>query len=142
MSETTTDAGTKEALADVFRDFSGDNLRDIWLFDQSEYESVYIRDDVATKLDDIDVPKYIENERYGFITRDTYSLLYYADYQYTVRGFNEFEQFRMFLTEEGDQKVGVLSSMDQRADGYDFHVLYDRLADLVANRSDETFIPG
>lgn len=142
MTQTANDSvDTKEALVDVFREFSGDRLRDVWLFDQSDHESVYIRDDVDAKLDDVDVSKYIENERYGFITQDTYSLLYYADYQYTVRGFDEFEQFRAFLTHGDDRKVGVLSSMDQRAEGYDFHELYERIVDLADGRSDDSFTP-
>ncbi len=34
-----------------------------------------------------DISQFIDNERFGYVTRDTYETLYYADYGYTVRGW-------------------------------------------------------
>ncbi|WP_458206466.1 DUF7522 family protein [Haladaptatus sp. NG-SE-30] len=71
---------TKQALVSAFAEFAGDDLRDIWLFDQTDFEVLYLRDDVATKLEDVTVSKFVDNERFGFITRDTYNQMYYASY--------------------------------------------------------------
>ena len=131
----------KEVLVGVFRTFGGDALRDVWLFDQSTHESLYIRDDVADHLKDVDVSRYVENERYGYITRDTYSVLHYATYQYTVRGFDEYEQFRTFLQNGEENKVGVFASFDQQERGRDFEKLQRKLDSVVADYPISAFVP-
>jgi len=130
----------KRALVETFSTFGSDALRDVWLFDQQTHERLYVRDDVARKIADLDVPRFVDNERYGYVTRDTYSDLYYTDYAYTVRGFDGFEQFRTFLCEE-DRRVGVFGSFDRREGGYDFGALNDALADVVADYPFEAFAP-
>jgi hypothetical protein len=110
----------------AFRDFAGDALRDVWVFDETDLHCLYIREDVAASLEDHDPARYIDNERYGFITRRTYENLTYASQQYTVRGFTEFTQFRTFLPRsERDGVFGVLASLDPEP--YDFQSLYDAL---------------
>ena len=109
------------SFLDLFEGFAGDALRDVWVFDEDGQECLYIRNDVSTRLDGHDPERYIDNERYGFITRRTYDELTYASYQYTVRGFDEFTTFRTFLGE-----FGVLASVDSGAD-HDFGELFDRL---------------
>lgn len=121
---------TKEALVSAFAAFGGDYLRDIWLFDQSDFEVLFLRGDVADKLEAVDVAKFIDNERFGFITRDTYDQLYYASYQYTIRGFDEFEQFRMFF--DDDRHVGMFASLDRRPGGHDYESLYRHVTDIAA----------
>jgi hypothetical protein len=130
----------KAALVEVFSAFDPDALRDVWLFDQRDHEALYLRDDVAQKIADIDVPRFVDNERYGYVTRDTYSDLYYADYDYTVRGFDGFEQFRTFLA-DGDVKVGVFASFDCRDGGYDFGALDDAASEVVADYPLDAFEP-
>ncbi|MFH5798253.1 hypothetical protein [Haladaptatus sp. CMAA 1911] len=125
---------TKEALVSAFAEFGGNSLRDIWLFDQSDYEMLFLREDVADKLEAVDVAKFIDNERFGFITQDTYDQLYYATYQYTVRGFDDFEQFRMFFDDDADddRHVGVFASLDQQPNGYDYESLYKHVTDIAS----------
>jgi hypothetical protein len=122
---------TKDALVSAFAEFGGEELRDIWLFDQTDFETLYLRDDVAAKLEDIDVGKFVDNERFGFITRDTYEQLYCAFYQYTVRGFGDFEQFRMFFADD-ERNVGVFASLDQRPGGHDYESLYRHVNDIAS----------
>ncbi|UPV73968.1 hypothetical protein M0R89_15690 [Halorussus limi] len=128
------------ALVEAFSTFGDDALRDVWLFDQRGHERLYLRDDVAEKIADLDVTRFVDNERYGYVTRDTYSDLYYADFAYTVRGFDGFEQFRTFLS-DGDRKVGVFASFDRREGGYDFGALSDSLAEVVADYPVDAFGP-
>jgi hypothetical protein len=109
----------------LFEGFAGDALRDVWVFDEDGQECLYIRDDVSTRLDGHDPERYIDNERYGFITRRTYDDLTYASYQYTVRGFDEFTTFRTFLG-----GFGVLASVDRGPD-HDFGELFDRLCETA-----------
>lgn len=129
----------KQALVTAFKEFGDNALRDVWLFDQSSHEPLYLRDDIQEKLMDVDVSKHIDNERYGYVIRDTYNLLYYADYEYTVRGFTEFEQFRAFISDSNDRKIGVLSSLDQTNSSYDFEELYQSVEDVVSTHSDTEF---
>ncbi|PSP54338.1 hypothetical protein BRC82_10510 [Halobacteriales archaeon QS_1_67_19] len=130
----------KSALVEVFSSFGEEALRDVWLFDQQDHEAMYLRDDVAAKVDELDVATFVDNERYGYVTRDTYGDLYYADYAYTVRGFDGFEQFRTFLSTD-DRNVGVFASFDRREGGYDFGRLRESIADVVADYPIETFVP-
>lgn len=121
---------TKEALVSAFAEFGGSYLRDIWLFDQSDHEWLFLREDVAEKLEAVDVEKFVDNERFGFITQDTYDQLYYATYQYTVRGFDDFEQFRMFF--DGDRHVGVFASFDRQPGGHDYQSLHSHVTDIAS----------
>lgn len=114
------------------RSFAGDALRDCWVIDLEGETLLYIRDDVAERVEAFDPGPYIDNERYGFITRDVYEDLSYAHYQYTVRGFDEFEQFRTF---PGAEPVGVLVSVDRTGERYDFGALYDAIEAVVDDRS-------
>ncbi|SFR53012.1 hypothetical protein SAMN04487947_1987 [Halogeometricum rufum] len=129
-----------ERLLGVFRDFGGRALRDVWLFDERAFERVYVRDDVAEAIadGDLDVERFVDNERYGFVTRQTYESLYYADYGYTVRGLSSFEQFRTFLC---DQPIGVFASFDLADDGYDYRQLDESVQELALELGPETFAP-
>jgi hypothetical protein len=132
--------GGKRALVEAFASFGGDALRDAWLFDQHDHESMYLRDDVERKVADLDVSTFVDNERYGYVTRDTYANLYYTSYEYTVRGFDEYEQFRTFLA-NGEAKVGVFASFDRREGGYDFGELQESIAAVVADYPIDDFAP-
>jgi len=131
----------KTALVSLFEEFGRGDLRDVWLFDQQAHEALYVRDDVQEKLASVDVEKFIDNERYGFITQETYELLYYADYRYTVRGFATFEQFRTFFTDPSGARVGVFASYDQSAGGRDFASLADSVSAVVSSRSGGKLTP-
>ena len=111
-------------IVDTVRAFGGDALRDLWVFDRGGYEHLYLREDIADAIDSVDVARLIDNERFGYVTRDTYEALYYADYGYTVRGFDEFEQFRTFV---GERPVGMFAGFDRGSAGRDFAALNDQL---------------
>ncbi|SEP25781.1 hypothetical protein SAMN04487948_1282 [Halogranum amylolyticum] len=129
-----------EALVATFRSFGEGALRDVWVFDQWTHQKLYSRDDVEDRLDNCDVAGFIDNERYGYITRDTYESLYYADYKYTVRGFSSFELFRTFFADD-DGRVGVIASFDHRESGYDFATLSGELQTAFEDHSVAEFVP-
>ncbi|ELZ82944.1 hypothetical protein C453_13071 [Haloferax elongans ATCC BAA-1513] len=115
-------------FVEVFREFGGDALRDVWVFDRNGHQPLYLRDDIESAISDIDVSHLVDNERFGYITRDTYEALYYADYSYTIRGFDAFEQFRTFV---GDTPVGVFAGFDVTDTGRNFAALNDRIQDIA-----------
>lgn len=130
-----------DRLVATFEEYGGESLRDVWLFDQWTHQQLYARDDVSAALAALDVDAFIDNERYGYVTRDTYEALYYADYAYSVRGFDSFEQFRTFLTDE-ETRVGVLASLDRRDGGYDWSALNDAVHAVVADYPVAEFVPA
>ncbi|WP_228546416.1 DUF7522 family protein [Halegenticoccus tardaugens] len=130
-----------DRLVALFEELGGESLRDVWLFDQWTHERLYVRPDVERRIEDLDVAAFVDNERYGYVTRDTYEKLYYADYQYTVRGFSSFELFRTFL-ESGDARIGVFASFDRRDEYYDFSKLDAKIGDLVGEYSTDEFRPS
>lgn len=130
----------KTALLDVLHSFGDDSLRDLWVFDGDTQQPLFLREDVESALADADVERYINNERYGFVTRDTYNALHYAEFYYTVRGFDEFEQYRTFVA--GDvERVGVLCSFDRRNGGYDFADLTEHINSLAADHAVQSLLP-
>lgn len=120
----------KRELVECIADFGDDALRDIWLFNPTRYEALYLRDDVEASIEDINVNNFVDNERYGYITRDTYNALSHATYQYSVHGFDEFEQFRAFLGEKTTDP-GVFISLDAHNGAYDFGELYNHLIEFA-----------
>ncbi|QLG62422.1 DUF7522 family protein [Halorarum salinum] len=119
----------KDDLIAALRGFGGDALRDAWLFDEETHESVYVREDVERQVADVDVAEYLDNERYGYVTRRTFEELHYTEYNYTVRGFDAFTQFRTFVPDD-DRRVGLIASFDPNGN-YDFDDLDARLAEAV-----------
>lgn len=117
-------------VIDACRYFGGERLRDIWIFDGERHASLFLRDDVAASIADVDVAEYVDAERYGYVTRDTYEDLHYAEYRYTVRGFEEYDQFRTFFG-EGDDRVGLFASFDSGVKPCDFRTLTESLNETV-----------
>jgi hypothetical protein len=129
-------------LLDAVRDLVGSSLRDVWTFDREGQECLYARDDVTEHLaaEDHDPGEFIDNERYGHITRLTYEQLTYTGYEYTVRGFMEFETFRTFLDDGSESPVGVLVSID-RASQVQFSELFSELLDVPGYGEPEWEVP-
>ena len=123
----------KDELVAALRDVGGSALRDAWLFDEETHEPLFVRADVERHVDDVDVPAYLDNERYGYVTRRTFEELHYTDYNYTVRAFDAFTQFRTFLPVDGGY-VGLLASFDPEG-SYDFDDLATR-AEKLAGATD------
>ena len=127
----------KAALVDAIEDAVGDRLRDVWVLDQRIQEPLFLREDVAERISDVDVEKYLDNERYGFVTRETYDLLHYSEFRYTHRGFDTWELFRTFV-DDGDQQVGVVVGVDADGTNYDFGDLTDEIGAVA----DEYGVPA
>lgn len=122
-------ADPRDELVTTLRDAAGGTLRDVWLFDETGHESLYLREDVAQRVTELNVERYIDNERYGYVTRETWESLHYTDYAFTIRGFGEFLQYRTFLDID-DRRVGLLASFDTEAD-VDFPTVTQTLVDAV-----------
>ena len=135
------DTGAKSALVSVVEGFGGGSLRDLWVLDERTQEPLYVRDDIAKNIEDVDVERYMDNERFGFVTRDTYNQLHYSTFAYTLRGFDTWELFRTFLVEDGD-KVGVLCSLDRREGGFDYSRLNEEIHDLLESFDVTDFSPN
>ena len=118
-------------LLGAVREMTGGALRDVWTFDRSGQECLYVRDDVAEHLEgeDLEPGAFIDNERYGYITRLTYEELTYTGYEYTVRGFTEFETFRTFLDDGRESPLGILVSVDRNS-GVRFAELFASLLEV------------
>lgn len=130
----------KSKLLDTAREFGGAALRDLHVFTTQSHEALYLRDDVAEHIADVSLERYIDNERYGYVTRETYEDLHYTEYRYTVRGFAGFEQFRTFLGP--DNNLGVLASFDQESEHPGWVALHERLEAVVREVGLEGLQPG
>ncbi|MCD2205048.1 DUF7522 family protein [Halobacterium sp. KA-6] len=139
QSQSALDEG-KAALVDALRDALGDTLRDVWVLDQRTQQPLYLREDVAERIEDVAVEKHLDNERYGFVTRQTYNLLHYSEFRYTHRGFDTWELFRTFVTDD-DAQVGVVVGIDSNDTGYDFGALTDIVHDLADEYGAGAFAP-
>jgi hypothetical protein len=123
-----------ERLVGVVRRFGGDATRDVWVFDQATHELLFARPDVADSLDRELMDRAIDDERYGFVTRNTFESLYDTGYAFTVRGFDGFDQYRTFVGAADERNdVGVLARFDEtRPDGeIDYRALHEAVSALV-----------
>jgi hypothetical protein len=133
------DAG-KAALVRMLVDEVGGNLRDTWVLDQRSQEALYLREDVESRISDVDVEQHLDNERYGFVTRETYNNLHYSEFRYTHRGFDTWELFRTFLVDD-DTKVGVVVGLDTNGKQYNFNELTDDIWELADDHGIDAFVP-
>jgi hypothetical protein len=133
------DAG-KAALVRMLVDEVGGNLRDTWVLDQRSQEALYLREDVESRISDVDVEQHLDNERYGFVTRETYNNLHYSEFRYTHRGFDTWELFRTFLVDD-DTKVGVVVGLDTNGKQYNFNELTDDIWALADDHGIDAFVP-
>ncbi|WP_232685660.1 DUF7522 family protein [Halobacterium zhouii] len=132
--------GGKAALVRTLVDAVDGNLRDVWVLDQRTQEALYLRDDVESRISDVDVEQHLDNERYGFVTRETYNNLHYSEFRYTHRGFDTWELFRTFLVDD-DTKVGVVVGLDTNGKQYDFNELTDDIWAHAEEHGVEAFAP-
>ncbi|NIC00659.1 hypothetical protein G9C83_13675 [Halobacterium sp. R2-5] len=130
----------KAALVAALRDALGERLRDVWVLDEHSQQPLFLREDVAEQIEDVEVEKHLDNERYGFVTRETYDRLHYSEFRYTHRGFDTWELFRTFLVGD-DRRVGVLVGVDADGRSYDFGALTDTVQDLGVEHGVSAFAP-
>jgi hypothetical protein len=131
-------------LVRVVRRFGGDSTRDLWVFDRTSHELLYARPDVADDLDRELMARAIDDERYGFVTRNTFESLYATGYVFTVRGFEDFDQFRTFPAPDRRDDVGVIARFDaSHPDGaIDFRALDEAIGTLVDEVGVRAIAPG
>ena len=142
-NDTTPAADLGEAKAELVRtlvDAVGGNLRDTWVLDQRTQQPLYLRDDVESRISGVDVERHLDNERYGFVTRETYNNLHYSEFRYTHRGFDTWELFRTFLVGD-DTQVGVVVGLDTNGKQYNFNELTDDIWTLADDHGVEAFAP-
>ena len=130
----------KSALVETLNGELGDNLRDVWVLSERTQEPLYLREDVAERVSDLDVEKFLDNERYGFVTRQTYNLLHYSEFRYTHRGFDTWELFRTFVVDDPTQ-VGVIVGVDSDGTHYDFGALADAIRELGETHGADALVP-
>jgi len=136
---TTHDTQPQSALDDA-KAALVDALRDVWVLEQHAQQSLYLREDVADRIEDVDVERHLDNERYGFVTRQTYNRRHYSEFRYTHRGFDTWELFRTFVSED-DAQVGVVVGVDANDANYDFGALTDTVHDLAAEYGVKALAP-
>lgn len=132
VSITMTMSELKLKVVSLCESFAGDALRDVWTFDAETEESLFVRPDVHEQIEAVSVERFIDAERYGYITHDTYEALYYTEYEFTVRGMSEFEQYRVFVGPR-DDRIGLLISFDPNDDGYNYRKLTQLLTETVTS---------
>ncbi len=131
----------KAALVAALRDTLGERLRDVWVLDERTQQPLFLREDVAEQIEDVEVEKHLDNERYGFVTRETYDRLHYSEFRYTHRGFDTWELFRTFLVGD-DRRVGVLVGVDADGRSCDFGALTDTVHAFGAEYGVAAFAPA
>lgn len=94
-----------ERLVATCRTTVGDNLRSVTYFTRSDFEQVYLREDLER---DADLMGFIGNERRDFnTTTDAYRGSELGDYRYTLRVFEN-----GYLVRVGGEDTGVFVTTD------------------------------
>jgi hypothetical protein len=97
----TDDHELDEELKRACRTAVGDRLRAIAFFTPTDQRLVYLRDDIES-TESLDT--FVENERYGFETQDSYDDPELGDYRSTIRIFEQGYLTRVIV---GDHAVFV-----------------------------------
>jgi hypothetical protein len=105
METTIVDEGFAEKLVTTARTAAGDSLRSLTYFTRSNFEQLYLRDDLER---DADLDSFIGHEWRGFKnTTDAYRGTELGEYRYTIRVFEN--GFLLRVTSERD---GVFLTTD------------------------------
>ncbi len=90
-----------DELVSVCRTTIGDELRSITYFTPDSYDHVYLREDLERGENKL---AFVETERAGFTSQQTYAWSELGDYDYTIRVFKNGYLVRVI---EGEQGVYV-----------------------------------
>jgi hypothetical protein len=105
METTIVDEGFAEKLVTTARTAAGDSLRSLTYFTRSNFEQLYLRDDLER---DADLDSFIGHEWRGFKnTTDAYRGTELGEYRYTIRVFEN--GFLLRVTSDRD---GVFLTTD------------------------------
>lgn len=133
------DGDAKARLVAVAREHAPERLRDVIVFTTAGHETLYVREDVEARLDGVAIEEYLDQERFGHVVAATYEDLHYAEYAYTVRGFDTFDQFRCLLGP--DRGLGLLVSYDATGDPVDWGRLAGELRDVAGSVGADRLLP-
>ena len=84
MASGTSTDDLADELISVCRTATGDELRSITYFTADDYEQLYLRSDLER---DADIDRFVENERLGFTSQQTYGDSELGEYEFTIRVF-------------------------------------------------------
>jgi hypothetical protein len=88
-----------ERLTSMSRAVLGDSLRSVTYFTRTEYDQVYLRNDLER---DADMDSFIGHEWQAFqMTQDTYGESELGEYEYTIRKFENGFLIRVATEDEG-----------------------------------------
>jgi len=105
MTETLLSESDAEALVSIARTALGDSLRSLTFFTRSDFDQLYLRDDLEQ---DADLSEFVGHEWHAFqLTQDTYGGSELGAYQYTVRSFEN-----GFLLRVSTEREGVFATTD------------------------------
>ncbi|MFW6153329.1 MAG: DUF7522 family protein [Halobacteriota archaeon] len=77
-------ADTLDALVDAARAAIGDDLRSVTYFTPTEWEQIYLRDDLVR---DAQLDRFVRVEREGFGERNAYGATELGSYRFTIHAF-------------------------------------------------------
>jgi len=101
MSDEELPAELRSQLISACRTAIGDRLRSMVYFTAADYEQIYLRSDLEHEAD---IERFVNNERLGFTSMQTYGASELGDYYYTIRAF-EYGYITRVI--EGDHGVFV-----------------------------------
>lgn len=84
MPDSAVDDRLAEEMVSVCRTAIGDSLRSIVYFTPDAFEQIYLRNDLERGAD---VEAFVENERLGFRSQETYGDTELGEYQFNIRVF-------------------------------------------------------
>lgn len=87
-----------EELLSACRTTIGDELRSLTYFTPDDYEHLYLRDDLERSEES---HRFVENERMGFTSHETYEWSELGEYHYTIRIFDEGYVVRVIVGDRG-----------------------------------------
>lgn len=89
----------KQRLAQTCRTTVGDSLRSVTYFTTSDYEQVYLREDLAR---DADLEQFVGTEWHDYnVTQDAYRGSELGDHRYTIRVFENGYLVRVTTEDSG-----------------------------------------
>jgi hypothetical protein len=114
-----------EQIVTTARTATGDSLRSVTFFTRSDFEQLYLREDLER---DADLNTFVGHEWRGFRdTRNAYQTSELGAYRYTVRAFEN-----GYLLRVTSERAGVLITTDGLA-----IQAYEDIADAIGKMLDE-----
>lgn len=101
---------TKTELVSVCRTAVGDELRSVTYFTPTDFAHLYLRDDLERSTDS---RAFVETERLGFQSQQTYEWSELGDFHYTINVFQNGYVVRVIVGERGTYVTTDPLTMDR-----------------------------